>query len=157
MVGVSVSKVAKVLVYHEGEMYPVITAYRKVGKIASDKHQRARKYVLTDRDIRSLHRILIKNKKFTAAKMTVELNTVALSQILLAPKQYAVSSTSILILRHSQDYYGFWKLFLYFCLIPVNKIRKYVSFYVYLYDIWLLPMAFHWCKKFSNFALINFK
>lgn len=74
MVGASVSKVAELFHVSRGTVSKIYTAYRKSGKTSSAKSQRGRKCVLDDRDRRSLKRIVSKNKKTTATKVTAELN-----------------------------------------------------------------------------------
>ncbi|XP_067141717.1 uncharacterized protein [Centruroides vittatus] len=74
MVGASITKVAKMFGVSRGTVSKIYTAYRTSGKTSSAKSQRGRKCVLSDCDRRSLKRIVTKNKKTTAAKVTAELN-----------------------------------------------------------------------------------
>ncbi|PNF24163.1 hypothetical protein B7P43_G17362 [Cryptotermes secundus] len=73
MVGASITKVAEVFGVSRGTVSKIMIAYRRSEKTASDKHHRRWKCVLSDRDRRTLCRIVTKNKKTTAAKVTVEL------------------------------------------------------------------------------------
>ena len=63
MVGASISKVAEVFSVSRGIVSKIYSAYLKCGKTLSAKSQRGRKCVLSDRDRRSLRRIITKNKK----------------------------------------------------------------------------------------------
>lgn len=74
MVGASVTKVSEMFGVSRGTVSKITTAYMRGGKTKSDKHQRGRKNVLDDRDKRTLRRIVVRNKKTTAAKVTAELN-----------------------------------------------------------------------------------
>ena len=65
MVAASLIKVAEVFGVSRGTVFKIMTA--------SNIHQRGRKCVLSDRDRRTLRRIVTKNKT-AAAKVTAELN-----------------------------------------------------------------------------------
>ena len=74
MVDASVSSVAEVLSVARGTESKIYSAYLKYGKTSSAKSQCGRKYVLGERDRRLLNRILTKNKKTTASKVTADMN-----------------------------------------------------------------------------------
>ncbi|GBL73249.1 hypothetical protein AVEN_259947-1 [Araneus ventricosus] len=74
LVGASVDKVVEVFSVSRGTVSKTYSAYLKSGKTFSSKSQRGPKLVLSDRDRRSLRRIVTKHKKTTAAKVTAEMN-----------------------------------------------------------------------------------
>lgn len=56
-----VNKVAEVFGVSRGTVSKITRSYKKTKKTATGKHQRGRKYVLTDRGRRALHRVVIKH------------------------------------------------------------------------------------------------
>ncbi|XP_076062505.1 uncharacterized protein LOC143037830 [Oratosquilla oratoria] len=74
MVGASIMKTAELLGVSKGTVSKVMTAFEREGKTSSAKHRSGRKLKLSERDRRTLNRIVRKDRKTTASKITAELN-----------------------------------------------------------------------------------
>lgn len=70
MVGASVTKLVEFFGASESRVLKVISEYNKTRKITSNKYYRGRKYVLSDRNRRTFHRVAMKNKSTTAKGTT---------------------------------------------------------------------------------------
>ena len=74
MVGVSVKKNAELFGVARSSVSKLLTEFEKEGKTSSLKQNFERKRKLSDRDRRTLTRIVRKDHKNTATKITAELN-----------------------------------------------------------------------------------
>ncbi|KAF2368727.1 Homeobox domain-like, partial [Trinorchestia longiramus] len=74
MVGASVTETARMLGVSRGTVSKVMTAFEREGKTSSAKHRSDRKSKLSERDRRTLNRIVREDRKTTAPKLTAELN-----------------------------------------------------------------------------------
>ena len=75
LAGTSVTKTAELLNFSRAIVSTVMTACTKHGKTSSVKRNSGRNPKLTNRDRRTLKRIVARQHKTTAAKVTAELNT----------------------------------------------------------------------------------
>ncbi|XP_076047333.1 uncharacterized protein LOC143028856 [Oratosquilla oratoria] len=74
MAGTSITKTAELLGVSRVIVSKVMTAFEREGKTSSAKHRSGRKLKLSERDRRTLNRIVRKDHKTTASKITAELN-----------------------------------------------------------------------------------
>lgn len=74
LTGASVTKVAQLIGVSRATVSTVMKAYLVSGKTSSAKHDSGRKTLLSDRDRRTLRRIVAAKKKTTASKVAAELN-----------------------------------------------------------------------------------
>jgi len=82
LAGATVTVTSKLLNVLRGTVSTIMTAYAKYGKTSSAKKNSGRNPKLTDRDRRTLKRIVTRQHKTTATKVTADLNT-HLSNIIL--------------------------------------------------------------------------
>ena len=73
MVGATVTETAQLLGISRGTVSKVMTAYEKKGKTRSAEHKSGRSSSLSERDRRTLNRIVRKNNKTTVSKIMAKL------------------------------------------------------------------------------------
>ena len=74
LAGVSVTKTASLLVVSRAAVSKVMTAYTNHGKTSSAKRNSSRQPKLSERDCLTLKRIVSKNHRTAAVKVTAELS-----------------------------------------------------------------------------------
>ena len=74
MLGASITKTAQMFSISTGTVSKVITAFKKRKENVSAKHKSGRNPKLSGRNHRTLHRIIRKDRKTKALKITSELN-----------------------------------------------------------------------------------
>ncbi|XP_073410924.1 cytosolic arginine sensor for mTORC1 subunit 1 isoform X1 [Dendrobates tinctorius] len=130
MAGASVAESAQMLGVARGTVSKVMTAFEREGKMSAAKHRSGRKSKLTERDHRTLKRIVREDRKTRAPKITAELNE---------HLQNPVSTKTVRRELHKSGFHG--RAAIRKPLLSITNVSKHLE----------------WCRNLQNWSLEQLK